>query len=155
MSKRGSNGQGQASACFEEQYRRVFEAAECRTQSELAEVLEVKQSSISFAKRRQSIPSSWRMKLFIKKRINPDWILCGEGGKFLTVTDAISVKPPVMMTEILSLQKYTAQELVNELVRRSMKELSQEEVQPEVANQGQCLGADGDARNGDTPNTVI
>lgn len=33
------------------------------------------QSSVSDAKRRQSIPAEWRVKLFEKKRINPEWIL--------------------------------------------------------------------------------
>ena len=49
---------------FESQYRRVFEAAECRTQVALAELLEIKQSSISDAKKRNSIPADWRVKLF-------------------------------------------------------------------------------------------
>ena len=62
---------------FEAQYKRVFEAAECRTQIQLAEFLDIRQSSISDAKRRKSIPAEWRMKLFEKKRINPEWILSG------------------------------------------------------------------------------
>ncbi|GAB1410048.1 hypothetical protein MASR1M90_12020 [Desulfovibrionales bacterium] len=41
---------------FESQYKRVFEAAECRTQAQLASVLEVRQSSISDAKRRKIFP---------------------------------------------------------------------------------------------------
>lgn len=42
---------------------RVFEAAECRTQIALAELLGIKQSSISFAKRRGTIPADWLVKL--------------------------------------------------------------------------------------------
>lgn len=59
---------------FESQYKRVFEAASCRTQARLADVLEVRQSSVSDAKRRMNVPSEWLVKLFEKKRINPEWI---------------------------------------------------------------------------------
>ncbi len=62
------------SSAFDAQYQRVLEAAECRTQVELADFLEVRQSSVSDAKRRQSIPAEWRVKLYEKNRINPDWI---------------------------------------------------------------------------------
>ncbi len=44
---------------FEAQYGRVFEAAGCRTQAELAAFLGIRQSSISDAKRRKSIPAEW------------------------------------------------------------------------------------------------
>ena len=64
---------------FESQFRRVFEAASCRTQMELATFLEIRQSSISDAKRRRSIPSEWLIKLFDKKHTNPDWIRTGLG----------------------------------------------------------------------------
>ena len=40
---------------FDSQYRRVFEAAECRTQVELAELLDIRQSSISDARRRKAV----------------------------------------------------------------------------------------------------
>lgn len=74
---------------FESQYKRVFEAAECRTQMQLADVLEVRQSSISDAKRRKNIPVEWRVKLFEKKRINPEWILCGVGAKYLVPANSV------------------------------------------------------------------
>ncbi len=68
---------------FASQFRRIFEVTGCRTQAELAEFLEVKQSSISDAKRRQSVPMKWLFKLFLKKRINPDWVRLGRGEKRL------------------------------------------------------------------------
>lgn len=109
-------------AIFEEQYRRVFEAAECRTQTELAEILEIRQSSISDARRRKSIPAEWRVKLFEKKRINPDWIVSGQGSRYLVPADAEQQKPQVVrVTEIRPPQECSAQELVNELVRRAMQ----------------------------------
>ena len=46
---------------------RVFEAAECRTQMELADVLGIRQSSISDAKRRGVIPPEWLIKLLLPR----------------------------------------------------------------------------------------
>ena len=109
---------------FDSQYRRVFEVAECKTQVELAALLGIRQSSISDAKRRKHIPADWRVKLFEKKRINPEWILNGDGAKYLIPADAGQDKPHVVrVTEIRPPQECSAQELFNELVRRAMQEL--------------------------------
>ena len=43
---------------------RVFEAANCRTQEELAGLLGIRQSAVSDAKRRKSVPSEWLVCLF-------------------------------------------------------------------------------------------
>lgn len=59
---------------FDEIYKRILFAANCQTQMELAAVLEISQSSISDAKRRQSIPSDWLIKLYDKFGVNPDWL---------------------------------------------------------------------------------
>ena len=108
---------------FESQYRRVFEAAECRTQAELAAILNIRQSSISDAKKRKSIPADWRVKLFEKKRINPEWILYGEGAKYLIPADEQQGLPHVVrVTEVRPPQECSAQELFNELVRRAMNQ---------------------------------
>ncbi len=119
----GNNPQYQ----FEAQYRRILEITKTRTQVELAKFLAIRQSTISDAKRRESIPSDWLMKLFIKTRVNPEWILYGEGSKYLTPTDteqdtsysayniyaerSVEIRPP---------QDCSAQALVNELVRRAI-----------------------------------
>ena len=119
---------------FEAQYTRVLEAAECRTQVKLAEVLENRQSSISDAKRRKNIPAEWRVKLFEKKRINPEWILSGEGAKYLIPADIEQGKPHVVrVMEVRPPQECSAQDLFNELVRRAMQPLDIEAVQKEVA----------------------
>lgn len=119
---------------FDSQYRRVFEAAECGTQSELAAVLEIRQSSISDAKKRKNIPADWRVKLFEKKRINPEWILYGKGAKYLIPADTEQGKPHVVrVTEIRPPQECSAQELFSELVRRAMKEPDIELIQKQVA----------------------
>ncbi len=107
------------------QYQRVFEAAGCRTQVELADFLEVRQSSVSDARRRQSIPAEWQMKLLAKKWINPFWVLSGEGAQYLIPADAEQGKPQVgtveRVTEIRPPEECSSQELFNELVRRGMK----------------------------------
>ena len=119
---------------FDAQYRRVFEAAECKTQVELADFLEVRQSSISDARRRQSIPSDWLITLFAKKRISPEWVLCGAGGKYLISTDAEQGKPHVVrVTEVRPPQECSAQDLFNELVRRALQEPNLAAIQKDVA----------------------
>lgn len=85
---------------FESQYNRVLAAAECRTQVELAEILEVRQSSVSDAKRRQSVPSDCLIKLFEKKRINPKWIRTGQGEKILQAADEAERQKPIVVNAI-------------------------------------------------------
>ncbi len=114
---------------FEAQYKRVFEATECRTQRELAAILEIRQSSISDAKRRKSIPAEWLITLLAKKCINPQWILRGNiGAKYLIPADAEQAKSrEVHITKIKPPQKCSTQELFNELVRRAMLDAGQHE----------------------------
>ena len=116
---------------FESQYNRVFEAAGCRTQTQLAAVLEVRQSSISDAKRRQSIPPDWLIKLFAKKRVSPEWIRMGTGAQYLQPPDAM---PHVAKTvEIRPPAECSAQGLLNELVRRALRPPDMETEQKETA----------------------
>ncbi len=68
---------------FEEIFERIKSATGTRTQVELAEVLEIRQSSISDAKRRNSVPAEWYMKLFDRFGLNPDWLKKGEGPMYL------------------------------------------------------------------------
>lgn len=107
---------------FESQYKRVFEAAGCGTQVELAAVLEVRQSSISDAKRRQSVPSDWLMKLFEKRRINPDWIRTGLGGRVVQTTgEAGRELPAFTVIERRPAEDCTTDELLAEIMRRALK----------------------------------
>lgn len=100
--------------------KRFFEAAECRTQVELAEFLGIRQSSISDAKKRGVIPAEWLLTLWRKKGVNPDWVLTGECGKFVQTTGSGVTDPPVVyVTERRPPDECSAQELVNELVRRA------------------------------------
>lgn len=98
---------------------RVFEAAECRTQMELAVVLGIRQSSISDAKRRGVIPPEWLIKLLRTGGTNPEWILTGKAPRLLEPTN-YSVRRGA---ELRELEGYSSQELMTELVRRAMENL--------------------------------
>lgn len=59
---------------FDEALERIKKATGARTQVQLAEVLDVRQSSISDAKRRCSIPAEWFLKLYRSHGLAPDWL---------------------------------------------------------------------------------
>ena len=68
---------------FDEAFDRIKKATGMRTQAEIAKLLDIRQSSISDAKRRQSIPDSWLIKLYQIYNLNPNWVLDGEVPQFL------------------------------------------------------------------------
>ncbi|KHK04346.1 LexA family transcriptional regulator [Desulfovibrio sp. TomC] len=68
---------------FEEAFDRIKKSTGMRTQVEIAKLLDIRQSSISDAKRRQSIPDSWLIKLYQIYNLNPNWVLDGEAPQFL------------------------------------------------------------------------
>ncbi len=107
---------------FKDILQRVFEAAGCRTQVELADFLGIRQSSISDAKRRESIPAEWIIKLIEKKHINPDWLLRGEQQKYLMPSDTLQkTKTEVWFeTQLKPLDNLSSQDLINELVKRAL-----------------------------------
>ena len=59
---------------YEETMARIKTVSRTQTQTELAKLLEVSQSSVAEAKRRQSIPADCYLKLFEKLGVNPDWL---------------------------------------------------------------------------------
>ncbi len=88
---------------FAEAMHRIHEATGTRTQVEIAETLNIRQSSISDAKRRNSIPDSWLVALFDRYRLNPDWVRTGTGPQ--TLTDAGETlggfTPPVQKRSVI------------------------------------------------------
>lgn len=72
---------------FASSYDRIKEATHARTQVELAEVLRIRQSSISDAKRRAQVPDSWLVKLLATYGLNPEWIKTGLGPRYLVGSD--------------------------------------------------------------------
>lgn len=99
---------------------RVFEAAGCRTQAELADFLGIRQSSISDAKRRNTIPPEWLITLLRLKKINPDWVLTGRGAQYLKPATKDSAPHTVYVTKVRPPQSCIDQELITELVRRAL-----------------------------------
>jgi hypothetical protein len=70
-------------AAYEAAMARIVGVTGATTQVRLADVLEVRQSSISDAKRRASIPPEWLLKLMRSHQVMPDWALTGQGPKFI------------------------------------------------------------------------
>lgn len=73
-----------------------------KTQGDLGQVLGISQTSISLAKKKGKIPPEWFLKLSVEKKLNPIWLITGEGpmiipdreihidyGLLLEVVDAI------------------------------------------------------------------
>jgi len=69
--------EGSSASLFEAGFERLRITLGFKNQKELADILEIRQSSISDAKRRDVIPADWAMKLLRKERINPHWIYVG------------------------------------------------------------------------------
>lgn len=76
---------------FDESLERIKRATGARTQVDLAAILGIRQSSISDAKRRQSIPADWLLKLYRSHGLNPDWITSGEAPQVLREGMALPV----------------------------------------------------------------
>ena len=106
--------------------QRFFEAAGCRTQAELAEFLGIRQSSISDAKKRETIPPDWLLTALRKKGVNPQWILTGQGARMLQSCDGVGTTAPryVYIREIRPPEECSMEELISEVFRRASKGLS-------------------------------
>jgi len=63
---------------FEDAYARIQAATKTRTQTEIAALLGIKQSSISDAKKKNTIPDGWLITLYRACGLEPDWILYGQ-----------------------------------------------------------------------------
>ena len=68
---------------FKDAYERICDATNVRTQTEVAKLLDIKQSSISDAKGKNTIPDGWLLKLYRRFRLEPDFILYGLGPRSL------------------------------------------------------------------------
>lgn len=63
---------------FEDAYVRIQTATRTRTQTEVAALLGIKQSSISDAKKKNTIPDGWLVTLYRGYGLEPDWVLYGQ-----------------------------------------------------------------------------
>ena len=102
--------------------RRVFEAAECKTQTELAAFLGIRQSSVSDAKKRQVIPAEWLVVLVRHKSTHPDWVLTGTGPRFVLPASIAEEREDQCIAKATekacALECFSLRELAEELVRR-------------------------------------
>ena len=68
-------------------FDRVSSALGIKNLSELAAVLQVNRSSITMARKNNSIPANWLLALFRSHGLNPDWLENGEDPKWLKSGD--------------------------------------------------------------------
>lgn len=92
---------------------------------ELADFLGIRQSSIASAKKKGTVPSDWLIQLLRKKKINPQWVLEGKGSRYLHPAD---LEEQIWLEQIRdlrswSLEKWSSEELVIEMVKRFFKHL--------------------------------
>ncbi|MBW2604769.1 MAG: helix-turn-helix domain-containing protein [Deltaproteobacteria bacterium] len=72
---------------FESFLQRIFEATGIASQTELASALNINRSAITQARKKNSIPDKWILKLYRTFGLNPDWIETGSGRTFLNPSD--------------------------------------------------------------------
>lgn len=96
---------------------RLFGVAKCKTQLQLANFMGIRQSSVSDAIRRKSIPPEWLLALLRHDQTNPDWILTGKGSRYLRPADDNAVTV-VHVTKFRPSAECSTQELLIELMRR-------------------------------------
>ena len=68
---------------FESFLKRVFEATGMTSQTELASALNINRSAITQARKKNSIPDKWILKLYKTFGLSPDWVESGSGPTFL------------------------------------------------------------------------
>ncbi|AAS96231.1 helix-turn-helix domain-containing protein [Nitratidesulfovibrio vulgaris] len=73
---------------FDAAFDRIYSITETTTQVALSEVLGIRQSSVSDARKRNSIPGAWLVTLVDRFSANPAWILTGEGPRYLLPSDS-------------------------------------------------------------------
>jgi len=73
---------------FKDSWARVREVTGFDRQNELADFLGIGSASVTDAKRRDTLPSSWAIKIGEKWGVNTDWILTGKGEKYKGVQES-------------------------------------------------------------------
>lgn len=69
---------------FDKIMKRIKDETGAKTQTEIAEVLGVRQATVSDAKRRGSVPAEWLLKLCRSHNLNPMWLVEGFEPKYIT-----------------------------------------------------------------------
>lgn len=71
---------------------RMIRAIGVKNQSELGKVLGVSQTSISEAKRKGRVPAEWLLRLATEKKLNPNWLLTGQGAILISERETIDAE---------------------------------------------------------------
>jgi phage repressor protein C with HTH and peptisase S24 domain len=69
-------------------FERTCEALGLTSLSELADILKVNRSSITQARKKDSVPANWLLELFRQRGLNPEWLSGGSGPKRLKSNDS-------------------------------------------------------------------
>ncbi|SBW10472.1 conserved hypothetical protein [uncultured delta proteobacterium] len=101
--------------------KRLFKVAKCKTQLQLANFMGIRQSSVSDAIRRKSIPAEWLLTLLRHDQTNPDWVLTGKGPRYLRPVDDNTVTV-IHVTKFRPVTESSTQELLIELMRREREQ---------------------------------
>ena len=88
------------SSSFDEIFRRFQSVTGTSTQQELADVLGIKQSTISESKKRGTVPPGWFLVLFEMRVVNPDWLKQGKGPIYLRTEDGRYMEPEPAATPL-------------------------------------------------------
>lgn len=108
------------SSLFDEQMKRLYLVTGTRTQMELADVLGIRQSSVSDAKKRQNVPAEWLITILRTKGVHPDWILTGGGtcSAYPSAPSTADSQARAYPAKDEALKRLSSRELTDELLRR-------------------------------------
>lgn len=90
-----------ASDTFDDIFQRFLQVTGTGTQQELADVLGIKQSTISESKKRNTVPPGWFLTLFEKRGVNPDWLKQGKGPMLLRTEEGRYVEPGIPASPLM------------------------------------------------------
>ena len=99
---------------FSAAYARLLHVFGVETQTQLAECIGVRQSSISDAKRRGCLPDGWILSAVMRKAVNPFWVLHGQGCQYLKPAD----DKPFLTPATTNVETGSTEELMAALLQR-------------------------------------
>lgn len=88
---------------FTDAYSRIQAATGTKTQTDIAKLLGIKQSSISDAKKKNTIPDGWLVTLYRTCGLEPDWILYGQA----PISSRRDVATPASIANAIASSKIT------------------------------------------------
>ena len=104
---------------------RMLSVTGCKTQQDLAVFFGIRQSSISDANRRRSIPAGWLLTLLREKGVNPEWVIGGHCAPYmLTGWETAENGTVCAGPRACPLEEFSTEQLVEELLNRVRKNLA-------------------------------